>query len=289
MGFVLITARRAGREKVVGGETHLLKESARVARIGANGAFLFGNAKFACRKHKCHGALDADHAEKSQRNVKTLYTEIVGNVASAVTANVLGNLIAGAAATAEFVLFFNKLYGKADGRRDLDDHLGHIRFVIAGDISYAAAKIVAILFGGKDADVALTSEKYAFFVIHRNAAKFLAFAAGNASLEVQLEIKAHVNRIVSLVEGDGVYRYVGPEHFGTFATDVCCPVDYILTAFGEKHLEIFKAILVFYRIVYFVTVNTGAAGGVVFSAGGLVKACRAAHRRVVAERRTVLF
>jgi len=106
---------------------------------------------------------------------------------------VLGDLIAGAAATTEFVLFFNKLYGKADGRCDLDNDLGHIGLVIAGDIPYAAAKIVAILLGGEDADVALASEKHAFFVIHSNTAKLLAFAAGNASFEMQLEIKAYIH------------------------------------------------------------------------------------------------
>ncbi len=262
----LITARRSGREKVIGGEAHLLEEGTGIARIGANRAFLFGNAEFTCRKNKRHRSFNADDAEKTQRYIKALDTEIICHVTSAKAAYIFGNLIAGAAAATEFVLFFHKLHRKADGRRNLNHNLWHICLVVAGNIREIAAEIVAELLRGENTYVSFASEKHAFFVINRNSAEFLTLSSGNAGFKMKLEIEAYIYRIVSLVEGDGINGYMCPEHLGTFAADVCGSVDNILTAFGKKDLKIFKTVFVFYRIVYFVTVNAGSA--VVVSAVG---------------------
>ena len=259
-----VTASGAGREKVVGGEAHLFKESAGIAGIGANSTFLVGNTKFTCRKHQCHRSFDADNAEKTERNIKALYAEIIGDISACAAADIFGKLIAGAAATAEFILLFHKLDGKANGRSNLDHNLGHICFVVAGDIRNVAAKLVAILLGGENAYISLAAEQNALFVIHRNTAKFLAFSAGNAGFKMQLEIKAHIYRIITLVKRYGINSYVCPQNLGAFAADICSFVDDILTAFGQKDLQIFKTVLIFYRIVYFVTGGTGSAQITVF-------------------------
>jgi hypothetical protein len=148
---------------------------------------------------------------------------------------VFGNLIAGAAATTEFILFFNKLYGKAYGGSDFYYDFRHICFEIAGNIAHIMTKIVAILLGCKDADIAFASEEHTLFVINGDTAEFLALSAGNTRFKEKLEIEAYIYRIISFVERYGIHRYVCVDNFCTFTADVCCSVDYVLTAFGEKN------------------------------------------------------
>jgi hypothetical protein len=149
-------------------------------------------------------------------------------------------------------------------------------------------KIVAILLGCKDADIAFASEEHTLFVVNGDTAEFLALSAGNTRFKEKLEIEAYIYRIISFIERDRINGYMCPEHFSTLATDVCCSVDDILTAFGKKDFEIFKAIFIFYRIVYFVTINTCAAI-IVSAVGRQALACGAHDRRIVAESLTVLF
>ena len=284
---LLFTFARIGREKIVHREVHFLKESAGVGRIRAYCAFFFGNAEFACGKHKSHRSFDSDNAEKAERNIKAFCSEIFCHSAAQASADVFGDLIAGAAAASEFVLLFNKFYRKADRGGNLHNNFGHICFEIAG-IAHIMAKIIAELFGCKDAHIAFASEKHAFFVVNGKAAEFLTLSAGNTSFKKKFEIEAYIYRIVTFVEGNGIHGYICVDDFCTFTANVCCSVDYVLTAFGEKNFYVFKTILISYRIIYLVAVN---AGGAVqrFAVLVLSETECAAYRRAVSHTLTILF
>lgn len=278
-----IASAVVGREEIVHREIHLLEQCARIARIRADRAFLVGNAEFGRREHQRNGAFDAYHREKTERYIKAFYAEIIGHAAAHLTADVFGNLVARAAAATEFILLFHKLYGEADGGRDLYDDLRHVGLVI-GCVGKPAAEVVVIRLGGENADIAFAAEQNAFLVVNGKTAEFLALAAGNAGFEQDLEIETDVNRIIAFVKGNRVDGDMCPQDLHAFAADIGGVIDNVLTAFGQKYFQILKTILVAHRIVDLVDVDAGAA----VERRALIRGVSAQSGRI-AKRLTVLF